>query len=202
MKKLFSVVLLLSLPIIAAEDVTETTPQRLGFAVGLSSAPMSVGFRIPIADHYSVDLALHIPEYISTKTDAAEMSGMELGGLVGYSFPLRLEENIAFVLRPQLDVSLLTMSGKSSPAPDSNEIEQTNLDIMPGVFAGVEVFMEEVGIPNMNLLLGFTAGMVFESSTYSYYSQGKMNDVKSHSFRGPLLGEAPFGATVSIFWYF
>lgn len=179
-----------------AEDVTTETPSRLAPAVGISSSPLSVGYRLTMADHYGIDLLAHIPVIVTSDVDGGEeLSGVRFGGLVGYSFPMRLEENVGFMLRPQLDFSFLTQGGESSSETDIN---RNVLTIRPGVFAGIEIFMEEVGIPDLNVQLGITAGSKFESETVDY--NGYENS--SSSFYGPLIDSDNFGATLGIWWFF
>ncbi len=183
-------------PMLAAEDVTESTPARIAPAIGISSTPLSVGYRMSLSDHYSIDLLLHVPIYVSSSVDGGEeLSGFEFGGLIGYYIPLRLEENVAFVIRPQVDFAYLMQSGELGSGDD---IDRNVLKIRPGAFAGIEVFMEEIGIPDLNVQLGVTVGTEYTSESYSAASI----DIESSSFKGPIIDSSPFGATVGIWWYF
>ncbi|RKZ30907.1 hypothetical protein DRQ36_03860 [bacterium] len=176
--------------IIAAEDVTETTPERLGPALGITSTPLAVGYRMSMGGHYSFDLMLHVPEYIKT---ANEGSGFEIGTLVGYNIPMRIEENIAFVIRPQLDITYITESEEIG----NDTYDTKTWSVRPGAFAGIEVFLEEVGVPNVNFALGFTAGMEYNSTN----CESEVGDSDYSTFRIPM-ATSPFGATVGLWWYF
>lgn len=179
-----------------AEDVTESTPTRLAPAIGISSSPLSAGYRLTMADHYGIDFLAHIPVFVTSNVEGGEeLSGIEFGGLVGYCFPLRLEENVGFVLRPQVDFSYLMQSGES---PSVTDINRNVLTINPGVFAGIEIFMEEVGIPDVNVQLGITAGSKFESENIDYNG----SESKSSSFYGPFIDSGNFGATLGVWWFF
>lgn len=175
---------------LGAEDVTTETPSRLGPAVGVISTPLSAGYRLSMGGHYSFDIFAHVPEYVETDDGAA---GFKFGALAGYNIPLRLEENLAFVIRPQLDVEFYSADIEG----DTVEYDHTEFSVRPGAFLGVEVFMEEVGIENMNLAVGFTTGMDI-SSINTETPAGEDSRVTYHF---PVTG-APFGATVGIWWYF
>ncbi len=181
--------------LIGAEDVTESTPTRLAPAIGVSSSPLSVGYRLTMADHYGIDFLAHIPVVVTSDVEGGEeLSGIEFGGLVGYGFPLRLEENVGFVLRPQVDFSYLMQSGES---PSVTDIKRNVLTIRPGVFAGIEIYMEEIGIPDVNVQLGITAGSKFESESVDYNGF----ESESSSFCGPFIDSGNFGATLGIWWF-
>ncbi|MCD6501462.1 hypothetical protein J7L01_02580 [bacterium] len=178
-----------ALCVFAAEDVTETTPLRIAPAVGLTTTPLAVGYRVPLADHYSIDLMLRIPEFSSNEDGG---SGIEFGGVAGYNIPIRLEENIAFVVKPQIDLSYSTESFEN----DSGSYSVNTFSLRPGAFTGIEIFMEEIGVPNVNIALGFTTGMEYNIIS----SDDKIDDRKS-TFHIPV-ATSPFGATVGIWWFF
>ncbi|MGC9314150.1 MAG: hypothetical protein ACP5G4_00825 [bacterium] len=191
-----TILILTASAIFSAEDVTEETPSRLAPAVGISSSPLSVGYKLTIADHYGIDFLAYIPVIETQKTENDEkLSGLRFGGLVGYSFPLRLEENIGFFMRPQFDFNYLMQSGESSGGAD---LSRNVLTIRPGVFAGIEVFLEEIGIPDVNVQMGITAGSEFMSENLD--SGGV--EFKTTSFGGPLIDKGYFGATLGIWWFF
>jgi len=196
---LFSLILI-TLISFAAEDLTEETPQRLGPAIGSFSTPLSIGFRFPIANHYSIDILGHIPQYVSSKVEhGPELAGLQFGALFGYSLPVHLEENIAFVIRPHIDISYLSQSGNIfEDSLGADDYKRSELALRLGAFLGMEVFLEEVGIPNVNVALGLTAGTEYDA----IYEDFDGNKVKTSSFRMPLVGSSPFGATFGVWWYF
>lgn len=204
LKEILSVVIAFLISVLtlhAAVDVTETTPLRLGPAAGVWSSPLAIGYRLSIANHYSIDFMASVPKFVKTSDNAGtDLSGMEFGGLVGYAFPIRLEENIGIVLRPQVETSLQALGNKTTTSSRDYSV----FSIRPGAFFGVEVFMEEVGIENFNISLGITTGMEFQTIKDSYedLQTRTKTTTKSNRYRGPLLGETPFGATVGLWWYF
>jgi len=192
--------LLTAYPTLGAEDITEVTPPRLGPALGFANAPLSVGYRMTMGEHYSFDLLAHIPVIVTMEDELSgyDLSGLEFGGLLGYTIPLRLEENIGFMLRPQLDYSYLMQGGDAGVA----DIKRNVLSIRPGVFAGIEIFMEEVGIPDLNIQLGITAGSEYTSESYSSELSGVKTEYQNSSFKGPFIDSGTFGATLGLWWYF
>ncbi|GEM_PF-2028373 len=179
-----------------AEDTTETPPARLGPAVGVSSTPFAVGYRMSMGGYQSLDIMLHIPAYVSTEDDGYDLSGLEFGALAGYNFPIRVEKDIYLVLRPQLDITYL--SQKSGNYDNSS----STLGFYPGAFAGIEVFLEEVGVPNANIAVGFTTGAEILVTTYEIDAGGgEMVEYDRNTFIFPK-ATSPFGATVSVWWYF
>ncbi len=187
---------LMAAVLFAAEDVTTETPSRLAPALGITSSPLAIGYKLTIADHYGIDFLAHIPIIATSKVEnGEELSGLQIGGLVGYSFPLRLEENIGFVMRPQFDFSYLIQSGESGGGTD---IKRNVLTIRPGVFAGIDVFLEEIGIPDVNVQMGITAGSEFMSENLDWGGA----EIKTTSFNGPFVDKGYFGATLGIWWFF
>ncbi|HHS50200.1 MAG TPA: hypothetical protein ENN07_03705 [candidate division Zixibacteria bacterium] len=187
MKKALLLVLLIAITLSAAEDVTESTPPRLGPAVGIMNAPLAIGYRIPTSGYRSIDFAVRIPEFYKNDTGGV---GFSLGALAGYNIPMRIEENIAFVVKPQFDIAF---SAEDFKAGDDSYHTNT-ISLRPGAFMGVEVFLEEVGVSDVNIALGFTTGMelnIVDSGSSSAVS----------TFHVPK-ATWPFGATVAVWWYF
>ncbi len=186
MKKIAAIIILLAVATFSAEDATETTPPRLGPAVGVTNAPLSVGYRIPFAGYKSLDLAVRIPEFYKNTTGGL---GFGLGGVVGYNIPIRIEENIAFVVKPQLDLEYLTEDFDFG----AGDYTVNTMSLRPGAFMGVEVFLEEVGVQNVNIALGFTTGMEFNIVDTDGSAESTFHFPKA---------TAPYGATVAVWWYF
>ena len=185
---IFIIVIAAVLSASAAEDITEVTPDRLGPAIGVSSTPFSFGYRYSMARHQSFDFMLHIPEYINQENYGA---GIELGFGLGYNIPLRIEENIAFVVKPQLDFAYAFQSA------DDQDTKRKVFSLYPGAFAGLEIFLEEVGVPDVNIAIGFSTGMEYSNTTV----ETGETESSSSSFRLPM-NRAPHGATVALWWYF
>jgi hypothetical protein len=186
---IISILLFAAVAVFAAEDVTETTPNRIAPAIGVMNTPLAVGYKMPFADHYSIDLMLHVPEFYKNESGG---NCIEFGGLAGYNIPLRLEENIAFMIKPQFDLSY---SMETIEILDKNYSINT-LSLRPGAFIGIEVFLEEVGVPNVNISLGFTAGM-----EYNIVDADDELGYNESNFHIPMATH-PFGATVAAWWFF
>jgi len=185
-----SITMILALSLFAAEDKTETTPPRLGPAVGIQSTPLSVGYRMPLGGYYSLDMALHVPEYVKCEDG---YSGMLFGAMIGYLIPMRLEENFGFVVRPQLDFGYQTQSMELN----NEDYKRNVFMIRPGAYAGMEIFLEEVGVDNVNISIGFTAGLEYQSINVD----SPFGDEDQSTVHIPM-ASSPFGASVSIWWYF
>lgn len=171
----------------SAEDATDGTPPRLGPAIGIINTPLAVGYRLSMLEFRSVDLMLRVPEFYKNETGGV---GFELGGLVGYNLPLLIEENLAFVIKPQLDLAFSTEDIELG----NDEYSVNTFSLRPGAFIGLEIFLEEVGVSNVNIALGFTAGAEFDIVNSKYF------DAKS-TFHIPM-ATSPFGAIVGVWWYF